>query len=236
MIIENDITSAKLLIVDDDILLSEVISSQLEKEKLGAIYTSSNIADAEALIHTFEPDILLLDIELPDGSGTEFCQKLRQTGFEKPILMLTGKGDENDVIEGLDAGANDYITKPIRFGELLARINSQLRQFKSSDEARFTIGPMDFTPANKMLGLAGMPKKILLTEKETLILKMLFRAFPKPVTKDILLQDVWGFQSDLATHTLETHIYRLRQKIRTLTDLSFICTTENGYGLVGGNF
>ncbi len=115
-------------------------------------------------------------------------------------------------------------------GELLARVKTQLRQFKSFDAARFTIGPLEFTPANKMLYIAGKPKRIPLTEKETLILKVLAHSFPTPVAKEVLLQEVWGFQPDLATHTLETHIYRLRQKIKKLTEIKkngFIFSTEN---------
>ena len=234
MSVEYELPSIKLLLVDDDTFLTEVITSQLQQEGIGEILSSANINDAKKLVPSFEPDILLLDVNLPDGSGIDLCDFLRHTGCKKPIIMLTGKGSENDVINRLNAGANDYITKPVRLGELLDRVRAQLRQFKSSDAARFTIGPLEFTPANKMLSIAGKPKRIPLTEKETLILKMMVRSFPMPVSKEVLLQEVWGFQSDLATHTLETHIYRLRQKIKTLTEVTFIFTTENGYGLVGG--
>ena len=236
MSVEYDLPSIKLLLVDDDTFLTEVLTSQLQQEGIGETLSSATINNAKELVPSFKPDILLLDVNLPDGSGIDLCDFLRQTGFEKPIIMLTGKGSENDVINGLNAGANDYITKPVRLGELLARVRAQLRQFKSSDAARFSVGPLEFTPANKMLSIAGKPKRIPLTEKETLILKMLVRSFPTPVAKEALLQEVWGFQSDLATHTLETHIYRLRQKIKTLTEITFIFTTENGYGLVGGGF
>ncbi|NCF47553.1 MAG: response regulator, partial [Alphaproteobacteria bacterium] len=147
MSVEYDLPSIKLLLVDDDTFLTEVITSQLQQEGIGEILSSANINDAKKLVPSFEPDILLLDVNLPDGSGIDLCNFLRQTGFEKPIIMLTGKGSENDVINGLNAGANDCITKPVRLGELLDRVRAQLRQFKSSDAARFTIGPLEFTPA-----------------------------------------------------------------------------------------
>jgi len=236
MSVECDLPSIKLLLIDDDTFLAEVLTSQLQQEGIGEILSSASIGDAKIMVPVFKPDILLLDVNLPDGSGIDLCDYLRQTGFEKPIIMLIGKGGENNVINGLNAGANDYITKPVRLSELLTRVRAQLRQFKSFDADRFTIGPLEFNPANKMLSIAGKPKRITLTEKETLILKMLVCSFPTSVAKEVLLQEVWGFQSDLATHTLETHIYRLRQKIKTLTETTFILTTENGYGLVGGGF
>ncbi len=116
MSVEYDFSSIKLLVVDDDRFLTEVLTSQLQQEGIGEILSSSNINDAKEMVHSFKPDILLLDVNLPDGSGIDLCDFLRQTGFEKPIIMLTGKGSENDVINGLNAGANDYITKPVRLG------------------------------------------------------------------------------------------------------------------------
>ncbi len=236
MDVEYELQPIKLLCVDDDKFLTEVLTSQLQQERVGEILSSGNIGDAKILVPSFKPDILLLDVDLPDGSGIDFCVFLRQTGFEKPIIILTDKGSENDVINGLNAGANDYITKPIRLGELLARIRAQIRQFKSSDSAPFTIGLLEFTLANKMLSISGKPERINLTEKETFIIRMLVESFPTPVSKEVLLQEVWGFQSDLVTHTLETHIYRLRQKIKRLTATTYILTTENGYGLIGEGF
>lgn len=234
MEVEYELSSTKMLLVDVDTFLIEVLTNQLQKESISEILTSSTISDAKEVIPRFKPDILLLNVNMPDGTGIDFCDFLRQNGFDKPIIMLTGKGSENDVIKCLNVGANDYITKPVRYGDLLGRVRSQLRRFNSFHVVSSIIGPLEFTSTNKKLSIVGKPKTILLTEKETLILKMLFSSFPTPVTKEALLQDVWGFQSDLATHTLETHIYRLRQKIKFLTEGPFIFTTEHGYGLVGG--
>jgi DNA-binding response OmpR family regulator len=127
--------------------------------------------------------------------------------------------------------AADYITKPLRLGELVARIRTQLRQFRASDDARFEIGNLSFVPANKMLHEIGSDRMQALTEKEATILKFLYRAFPNDVTKDELLAEVWGFQNGVTTHTLETHIYRLRQKISRLTKKQLVLTIEKGYRL-----
>ena len=232
MIVENDLSNVNLLLVDDDKFLTEVLTTQLKKEGFGKILSSENIEDAKKLISIFKPNIILLGVNLPDGTGMDLCRNLRQKGFKKPIIMISDNGDENNIINGLGSGADEYFKKPIRFEELLVRIKAQLRQLKLSDSARFTLGSLEFLSSNKMLSVVGRPKKVTLTEKETLILKMLFRSFPKPVAKEAFLREVWGFQSDLTTHTLETHIYRLRQKIRMLTEITFILKTKHGYGLV----
>ena len=175
--------------------------------------------------------MILLDIQMPDGNGIDICQRLRRNGFAKPIVMLTAKGAEGDIILGLEAGANDYIIKPLRLSELIARIRTQLRQFRASDDAQFEIGNLSFVPAEKMLHEIGSDRMQALTEKEATILKFLYRASPNDVTKDELLAEVWGFQNGVSTHTLETHIYRLRKKISRLTKKQLVLTIEKGYRL-----
>ena len=225
------LSSARILVADDDNLLRSALLEQLGFEGVKYLAEAATAADVFTQIHTSAPDLILLDVQLPDGNGFEICAQLRQSGFDKPILMLTGQDDESDIIKGLEAGANDYIAKPMRIGELLARIKAQLRQNRASDDVRFTIGNSDFLPANKTVidNLSG--KIITLTEKETLILKKLFRAWPSNVSKDNLLLEVWGLQPDISTHTLETHIYRLRQKLIRISPQQIINTTEQGYQL-----
>ena len=121
----------KLLLVDGDLFLAEVLKKQFLQEGVGEFRSTSNINDAMSLIHSFKPDILLLNISLPDGSGTGFCNHLRQNGFEKPIIMFVENGNQNLSIGGLNAGANDYITKPVRINELFTRIKIQLRKSSS---------------------------------------------------------------------------------------------------------
>ena len=225
------LSNVRILVVDDDHLLRSVLLEQLGFEGVKYLAEAATAAHVFTQIDASMPDLILLDVQLPDGNGFEICARLRQSGFDKPILMLTRQDDESDIIKGLEAGANDYIAKPMRIGELLARIKAQLRQYRASDDVRFTIGNSDFLPANKTVtdNLSG--KITTLTEKETLILKKLFRAWPADVSKDSLLLEVWGLQPDISTHTLETHIYRLRQKLTRISTQQFINTTEQGYQL-----
>ena len=223
--------SSRLLIVDDDAYLRTSLRQQFVAEGFHNIFDVGSATGLNTALKEANPDLILLDIQMPDGNGVEICKRLRREGFAKPIVMLTEKNTESDIIDGLDAGANDYVTKPLRMGELLARIHTQLWQFKASDDARFEMADLNFVPANKMLHKMECGRMQALTEKETTILKFLYRAFPESVTKDELLTEVWGLQNGLTTHTLETHIYRLRQKIGRLTKTPIVITTENGYRL-----
>ena len=225
------VSSSRLLIVDDDAYLRATLRQQLAVEGFTDVFEVGVVADLDNVLSHANPDLILLDIQMPDGNGIDICQRLRRNGFAKPIVMLTAKGAEGDIVLGLEAGANDYITKPLRLGELIARIRTQLRQFRASDDARFEIGNLSFVPTNKMLHEIGSDRMQALTEKEATILKFLYRAFPNDVTKDELLAEVWGFQNGVSTHTLETHIYRLRQKISHLTKKQLVLTIEKGYRL-----
>jgi DNA-binding response OmpR family regulator len=225
------VSSSRLLIVDDDAFLRATLRQQLAVEGFGDVFEVGVVADLDSALSHANPDLILLDIQMPDGNGIDICQRLRRNGFAKPIVMLTAKGAESDIVLGLEAGANDYITKPLRLGELIARIRTQLRQFRARDDARFEIGNLSFVPANKMLHEIGSDRMQALTEKEATILKFLYSAFPNDATKDELLAEVWGFQNGVTTHTLETHIYRLRQKISRLTKKQLVLTIEKGYRL-----
>ena len=223
--------SSRLLIVDDDAYLRTSLRQQFVAEGFDNIFDVGSATGLNSALNEANPDLILLDIQMPDGNGVEICKRLRREGFAKPIIMLTAKNAEPDIIEGLEAGANDYVTKPLRIGELLVRIHTQLRQFKATYDARFELADLNFVPANKMLHKMECGRMQALTEKETTILKFLYRAFPGSATKDDLLTEVWGMQNCLTTHTLETHIYRLRQKIGRLTDTPIVITTQNGYRL-----
>jgi DNA-binding response OmpR family regulator len=222
----------KILIIDDDEDLREQLAEQLslheEFETLSAPTATAGIE----MTKTGHVDLILLDVSLPDMDGREACKKLRKSGFKSPIVMLTGQDSDSDQILGLDAGANDYITKPFKFSILLARIRAQLRQHEQSEDAVFTIGHYTFKPASKLLVDEG-GQKVRLTEKETSILKYLYRAGEKTVSREVLLHEVWGYNAGVTTHTLETHIYRLRQKIEKDPSNSEILVTETGgYKLV----
>ena len=229
---DQSLAQTRILVVDDDDYLRSVLLDQLSREGIGKLEQADRAGRVADLVETFEPDLILLDVQMPDGSGFEVCASLRANGFRRPIVMLTAQTDEEDVIEGLESGANDYIRKPLRIGELMARIRTQLRQFTASDDMRFTVENLDFVPANKIVTQRETGKTIILTEKETLILKNLVRARPEDVSKEILLSEVWGLQPDrVSTHTLQTHIHRLRQKLQRLDTDHIIATTPTGYRL-----
>jgi len=223
----------KILIVDDDLALRHSLAEQLE------LHQEFKVAEAETANQALEQvkqqyfDAILLDVGLPDMDGRELCRLMRRSNVRTPILMLTGADSDADTILGLDAGANDYIPKPFRLSVLLARLRAQLRQHEQSEDAVFTIGPYTFRPSTKLLLDQGGRKKIRLTEKETSILKYLFRAGDRTVGRDALLNEVWGYNAGVTTHTLETHVYRLRQKIeRDPARAEILVTEPGGYRLV----
>jgi DNA-binding response OmpR family regulator len=223
-----------ILIVDDDTTLLEELAAQLQVDGEFNADEASSVADAEAKLKLREQryDALILDVSLPDGDGRDFCADLRRKGLRMPIIMLTGSDEEADVVRGLEAGANDYIAKPFRLNELLARLRAQLRIFENSEDAVFTIGPYTFRPSAKLLQEPQRNRRIRLTEKEAAILKFLYRAGTKPVARQILLNEVWGYNAAVTTHTLETHIYRLRQKIEPdPTNARLLVTEGGGYRL-----
>ena len=225
-------TAKNILLVDDDQSLREALAEQLavyEEFKTEEAATGAKGLEAAKEEHA---DLILLDVGLPDVDGREVCRMMRKAGVKAPIIMLTGADSEADTILGLESGANDYVTKPFKFGVLLARIRAQLRSHEQSEDAVFKIGPYTFKPAAKML-IDDKDKKIRLTEKETAILKYLFRAGQKVVSRDVLLHEVWGYNAGVTTHTLETHIYRLRQKIeRDPSCAEILITDTGGYKLV----
>ena len=224
-------TSRKILLVDDDADLSEALIDQLSLYDEFALSSAATASAGIQAAREGHVDLVIMDVGLPDMDGREAVKLLRKSGLRAPIIMLTGQSTDSDAILGLEAGANDYVIKPFRFAVLLARIRAHLRQHEQSEDATFSIGRYTFRPAAKMLlDVAGA--KIRLTEKETAILKYLYRAGDRIVTRDILLSEVWGYNSGVTTHTLETHIYRLRQKIeRDPSHAELLVTESGGYKL-----
>ncbi len=222
----------RILLVDDDDDLREALSEQLVLTEDFDVFEAIDGASAMIKAKEARYDLVILDVGLPDTDGRELCRLMRKQGVKCPVLMLTGHDSDADTILGLDAGANDYVTKPFKFPVLLARIRSQLRQHEQSEDAVFTLGPYIFKPSMKML-ITEDEKKIRLTEKETNILKFLYRASESVVARDVLLHEVWGYNAGVTTHTLETHIYRLRQKIEPdPTQVRLLVTESGGYKLV----
>ncbi len=222
----------RILLVDDDDDLREALGEQLVMTEDFDVFEASSGADALVRIKEGHYDLVILDVGLPDTDGRELCRVMRKQGVKCPILMLTGHDTDSDTILGLDAGANDYVTKPFKFPVLLARLRAQLRTHEQSEDAVFQLGPYTFMPAQKIL-LTEDEKKVRLTEKETNILKFLYRSTEGVVARDVLLHEVWGYNAGVTTHTLETHIYRLRQKIEPDPSNARLLVTEaGGYRLV----
>ena len=215
-----------LLIVDDDQDLRGAIAEQLQAEAFDTV-EAATAGEGIRQARDAKPDLILLDVDLPDMDGREACRLLRKDGVSTPIIMLTAQSADSDAILGLDAGANDYVTKPFRFAVLLARIRAHLRSHEQSEDAVFRVGPYEFRPAAKVL-IDDKGKKVRLTEKETSILKYLYRAGAKAVSREELLTEVWGYNAGVTTHTLETHIYRLRQKIEPEPGQARLLLTDAG--------
>ena len=222
----------KILIIEDDPELRGALTEQLslyeEYEAVAAENGNKGVQAAKA----GQIDLVIMDVGLPDIDGREAARIVRRNGFKAPIIMLTGHDTDSDTILGFESGANDYVTKPFRFAVLLARVRTLLRQYETSEDAVFTIGPYTFRPSSKLL-LNPKGSKVRLTEKETSILRYLYRVGQRPVSRETLLREVWGYNSGVTTHTLETHIYRLRQKIEKDAAAPAILVTEaSGYKLV----
>ncbi len=221
-----------ILIVDDDDDLRDALTEQLALYEEFEVATESNATKGINTAKSEHVDLLVMDVGLPDMDGREAVKVLRKNGFKAPIIMLTGHDTDSDTILGLEAGANDYVTKPFRFAVLLARMRAQLRTHEQSEDAVFAIGHYTFRPSQKLL-LDEDGSKVRLTEKETAIMKYLYRAEQKVIGRDELLEQVWGYNSGVTTHTLETHIYRLRQKIeRDPSNARLLVTEGGGYKLI----
>src|SRR5579864_3462236 len=223
----------RILIVDDDAALRQSLAEQLELHAEFASLQCDSAATALAIMRQERFDAVLLDVGLPDMDGHEVCRQMRRAGIAVPIVMLTAADTEADTVQGLDAGANDYVTKPFRLSVLLARLRAHLRQSARRDDAVFAIGPYTFRPGAKLMTDASGRKKVRLTEKETAILRYLYHAGDRAIGRATLLGEVWGYNAGVTTHTLETHVYRLRQKIeRDPANAEILVTEPGGYRLL----
>ncbi len=222
----------KILIVDDDDDLRELLLEQFAFHHEFCPSEAVTAAQALALTQGGGPDLVVMDVGLPDMDGREAVRIMRRDGFRGPIILITGYATDDDTVLGLDSGANDYVNKPFRFAVLLARIRAHLRQHDGSQDALFQIGPYVFSPGAKHLtDPAGT--RLRLTEKEVAILRHLYRAGSRVVDRDTLLREIWGYNAAVTTHTLETHIYRLRRKLEDDPARAQLLVTEaGGYRLV----
>ena len=227
-------TARPILIVEDDDALRQVLIEHLSGDSAFQPVGAATLSEAKHLLDAAGArfDVVVLDVNLPDGDGRDFCVRLRQDGHGMPIIMLTGTSEETDIVRGLNAGANDYISKPFRVAELLARLHAQLRIFDSSVDAVYTIGSFTFRPSAKLLADPIKKQQIRLTNKEVELLNFLRQADSCTISRQTLLNEVWGYNTGATTHTLETHIYRLRQKMEAdPTACRLLITMPGGYQL-----
>lgn len=227
----------RILVIDDDAVFRDMLCEQLTDMEgytcVGAQTGEEGLSQATSSYF----DLVILDVVMPGSDGHAVCSALREAGVMAPIIMLTGDDSDAGAIRGLDAGATDYVSKPFKLGVLLARIRAQIRQFEHSDDAHLVIGHFDFSPGMKMLapngGGASKSDQIRLTDKEAQILKFLYLHGDRVVPRDELLGEVWGYNAGVTTHTLETHVYRLRQKMeRDPSHAELLVTEPGGYRLV----
>lgn len=223
----------KILVVDDDTALRQSLAEQLERDGEYHVVECDSAGAALGAVREQRFDAILLDVGLPDMDGRDLCRELRGAAINVPIVMLTAADSEGDTVLGLDSGANDYVTKPFRLNILLARLRAHLRQSEHRDDAVFEIGPYTFQPGAKLMIDTTRRKKVRLTEKETAILRYLYHAGDRAIGRATLLGEVWGYNAAVTTHTLETHVYRLRQKIeRDPANAEILVTEPGGYRLM----
>ena len=226
-------TVKKILLVDDDEPLRLTLGEQLRLSGNFTTVEAESGAEALSVVKDRYFDAILLNVGLPDMDGREVCRVMRRSGVKSPIIILSGAESIADTILGLDAGANDYITKPFRLDILLARLRAQLRQHEQSEVAIRTIGPYTFRPSAKLLIHSETRTKISLSAKETSILMCLYRSRSNVVSRETLVGEVWGYKAGGTIHAAQTLVYRLRQKIESdPSKPEILVTRQGGYQLV----
>jgi len=221
----------KILIIEEDAVLRDMLAGELGSLPEFQVITEADREKGLAEAKSEGADMLLLEVGKAADKGGEAVKELRAAGFRAPIILISdGERDSEALLGG--QGANDYVVKPFRMAVLLARIKAQLRQYEQSEDTSIPIGPYILKQGQKLL-LDKRESKIRLTEKEAAILKYLYRAGAE-VDRETLLEEVWGYNSGITTHTLETHIYRLRQKIEAdPANARILLTVPGGYKLGG---
>jgi len=202
----------RILVIEDEPDLLRGLVLNLQAEGYSVLTASRGDTGVEQALRE-RPELVLLDIMLPGMNGLDVCRELRRRGFEAPIIMLTAKVEEVDRVVGLEIGADDYVTKPFGIRELLARIRARLRRHaplaESESKLQFGEVEVDFARHEALRG----GKRIELTGKEFEILRLLARHRGEIVTRDRLLEEVWGYESYPTTRTVDNHILRVRQKL-----------------------
>ena len=221
----------KILLVEDDERIAEFLSRGLKAEGYG-IAVANEGSDGLARALSGQQDVIILDLMLPGMSGQEICQSLRQAGVATPIIMLTAMDSVEDTIEGLRLGADDYLTKPFAFAELLARIEALVRRSRPLGSKPRLLRAGDLTLDRDTLEVMRGGRAIQLTSKELALLELLMELQGKVVSRSRILQEVWGDSADPLTNIVDVYIRRLRAKIDDGAADSLIRTVRGrGYRL-----
>lgn len=215
-----------ILVVDDDDALSEMVGIVLAQEGYETVFCDAGDRALEAFT-THHPDLILLDFMLPGMNGIEVCTKIR-TESQVPIIMLTAKGDTEDVVKGLEAGADDYMTKPFKPAELLARVRARLRPREDRHNEPLRIGNLIIDLAGHTVSRDG--QMIGLTPLEFELLANLARQPGQVMTREALLGNVWGYEKTVDSRLVNVHIQRLRAKIERDPENPEIVLTVRGVG------
>jgi len=216
--------------VDDDASLAEMLSIVLRQEGFDTttVHRGDQALDA---FHRYRPDVVLLDLMLPGTDGIEVCRQIRRESGV-PIVMLTAKGDTVDVVTGLESGADDYVVKPFKPKELIARIRARVRRFDAQVDEPLTIGDLTIDVAGHLVSRAGTP--ISLTPLEFDLLVCLARKPHQVFSREVLLEQVWGYRHAADTRLVNVHVQRLRSKVEHDPENPEIVVTVRGVGYKAG--
>ncbi len=218
----------RILIVEDEHLIANSIKKGLEQERF-AVDVAYNGDDGYDLAATEDYDLIILDLMLPGMDGMTICRQLRKDNIHTPILMLTAKSQIKDKVEGLEAGADDYMAKPFSFEELLARIRAIIRRPKNA--LGETIKVVDLEINTKSFEVKRRKKNIQLSSKEFSLLEYLVRNSGKILTKDQIISHVWDYNADILPNTVEVYIKNLRNKIDVpFNNFKPLIHTVRGFG------
>jgi two-component system response regulator MtrA len=223
-------TKGRILVVDDDASLAEMLSIVLRQEGFDSELCGRG-DQALAAFRDYRPDLVLLDLMLPGRDGIEVCKQIRaESGV--PIVMLTAKGDTVDVVVGLESGADDYVVKPFKPKELIARIRARMRRFDDVDTESLTIGDLVIDVPGHTVTREGTP--ISLTPLEFDLLVCLARKPNQVFSREVLLEQVWGYRHAADTRLVNVHVQRLRSKVEHDPENPEIVVTVRGVGYKAG--
>ena len=220
---------ATILVIEDDPAMIAGLKDNLEIEGY-RIITATNARQGRAAALREKPDLIVLDVMLPDGDGVSLCRELRVQGVQRPIIMLTARGEEMDKVQGFEGGADDYIVKPFGLREFLARIHAQLRRHSGVGQVQGTVAVGMAMVDFRRHQLKRDATLLEVSAKELELLRYLVQHRGEVVSRETLLAEVWGHQREVATRTVDNFIVRLRKKIEADPADPHVLITVHGSG------